>query len=159
MRFEQNDRVLHRRKWYAVVLDDTGGPFVTVRFDDGTPPTQVLRDQLRLVQDVDAEVHELITSLTALRDEARLSAQERETISRTMDALTLALTEHGLRVRVAAEIESLIRVVENEPYDPEVAGKARVRQWFTDGAVWSLGKLRHHAARRKEEPRSTHLAF
>lgn len=151
MTFSPRDRVRHRRGWYGTVIEDHHGAEVLVRFDDGTPHARVKRDHLWLVEALDAEVLTLIDQLGALRGHLRFDADEASTIDRTIDALSLALTEHGLRVRVAAEIDRLIQQVVHLPFEEQITKAPRVRQWFADGARWALQQLRERANQEREQ--------
>lgn len=151
VRFQRDDRVRHhRRGWYGTVIEDDGKDEVLVRFDDGTPLAWVMREKLRLVEEFDAEVMVLIDSLRELRGNLRFSAIEVATIDRSMEALSLALSEHGLRVRVAAEIDRHSQTVMHTPFEPDIARAPRVRQWFAAGARWALEQVRELANQERE---------
>lgn len=149
--FATKDRVRHhRRGWYGTVIEDAGADVVLVRFDDGTPHAWIKRSKLRLVEEFDAEVMVLVERLRALRGDLRFSADEVATIDRTMEALALALSEHRLRVRVAAEIDRLSEQVMHEPFEPEIARAPRVRQRFAEGARWALQQLHDRAHQERQ---------
>lgn len=143
--FAEGDRIRHPRRWYGAVVEDAGGDEVLVRFDDGTPHEWVPRGKLRLVDELDSEVAELAEGLGQLRTDASLNADEVLLLDRAIKMLGLALTDRGLRVRVAAEIDRLSKKVEHEPFDKTISKLPRVRQWFAAGAIWALRKLREHA--------------
>lgn len=150
-RFQEQDRVRHhRRGWYGSVIEDPGAEQVLVRFDDGTPHAWIKREKLRLVEEFDAEVMVLVDRLRDLRGDLRFSADEVATIDRTMDALALALSEHRLSVRVAAEIDRLSEQVMHVPFEPDIARAPRVRQRFAQGARWALQQLRERAHQERE---------
>ncbi|MCY1718427.1 hypothetical protein OVA26_15945 [Microbacterium sp. SL62] len=149
-RFVQGDRVRHPRGWYGAVIEDPGGDAVLVRFDDGTPFAWIPRDTLRLVDELDEEIDDLTERLKNLQLDARLTPEDIATVRRTVEALSLALTERGLRVRVAAEIDRLAERVIREPIDPQITKQPRVRQWFADGARWALQQMRDTAHQRRD---------
>lgn len=144
-RFQTKNRIRHQRGWYGRVVADRGGDQVLVRFDDGTPLRFVGRETIRLVDDIDAEVLALIDPLREFRQLEQLGGSDAALLDRVIDALPLMVTERGMRVRVAAEIDRLVAQIVREPFDPDVAKKTRVRQWFAEGAHWSLKKLQQLA--------------
>lgn len=143
--FNRGDRIRHRRRWYGVVVDDQAGAKVLVRFDDGTPPTSVFRDDLQRASDIDAEVQRLIDQLGALRRNPQLGSDEVSMLNQSMEALRYSLSERALGVRVAAEIDLVATAVLHEPFSEEIVTSPRVRKWFTEGAQWALQKLQDHA--------------
>lgn len=153
IRFETGERVRHRRGWYGAVLADEGGDRVRVRFDDGTPPADVLRDALKPVDQIDAEVLELIASLGEVRAAVLMDAWQAEVLDRSIRALELARSEHSFRVRLAAEIDRMAEHVANTPFEKDVAKAPRVRQWFAAGARWALSQMRQLAQTEREATR------
>lgn len=145
MTFVTGERVRHRRKWYGSVASDNGGPLVTVRFDDGTPPREVHRIDLEQGEHIDAIVLTLMGRLQHLRSDVRLTADEVATIDSSIQQLSFSLGENGLRLRVAAEIDRVAGAVFTDPFDESIAQLPRVRQWFSEGASWALQRFRDHA--------------
>ncbi len=144
-RLKTGDRVRHQRGWYGRVVADRGGEELLVRFDDGSPLRFVDRAALRLVDDLDTEVLALIDPLREFRQLEGLPTSEAALLDRVIEMLPLMVTERGMKVRVAAEIDRLVAQIVTEPFEPDVAKKTRVRQWFADGANWSLTRLQHLA--------------
>lgn len=157
MTFGSGDRIRHRRGWYGVVIEDDASTRVRIRFDDGTEPVWVQRDDLRLVDDAaDSGLQVLISELRELRSDPRFSADEVRVLDQSIEAIAFGQSSKAVRLRVASEIERMVEKAMTTPFEAEIARQPRVRQWFAAGGRWTLQLIRDRAEQLRHDIAAVH---